>query len=465
MIRRFLKAGFGGLGAQLLNFGFLPLLSRVYSPHAYAGWAIVVLAATLIGSTACLRLELAIVLPRDEIGGRTTFWLCMSLGVVTTLLVALAVSTPQVRSALAHEGAGGARLTVLVPLLTLFFSLSLIMQYWCIRQQAFALHSLSTIALAAFTNGAHLLLGRFRSNDEGSLLIGSAVGQGGTALLLAVGLLAIGKLPSLRGIELAGLRAAFRTHRHFALFSTPYTLLNFVRDRTTLYLLEVYLSRAQVGYYALTQRLTTAPVSLVAGSLRPVIFQSAAAEGIESVGPRIQRLMSALAVVTSPLVVLFIFNSAELFQTFFGPEWRPAGRMGLFLVWPAYTFLFSTWLDRLLDVMGKQRLALFLQSVFSVGSVIVILIGFHFSGMIGGLLGECLVSCACNIAFIVVVFWSARFSLRLLLRPALSAAIALAVGTVAMLILKRLVPLWPAIGAYLTLLVATLVLGRKRWMR
>lgn len=49
MFRDFLRAGFGGVASQLINFAALPIISRLYTPAAYAEWAIVMTTATIVG--------------------------------------------------------------------------------------------------------------------------------------------------------------------------------------------------------------------------------------------------------------------------------------------------------------------------------------------------------------------------------------------------------------------------------
>ena len=88
MLRNFLKAGIGGAGSQAINFLALPVISRLYAPKDYAVWAIIMASSSILGSIACLRYELAIVIPYDDEEASSLFWLCV---ILTGFFAAIAI--------------------------------------------------------------------------------------------------------------------------------------------------------------------------------------------------------------------------------------------------------------------------------------------------------------------------------------------------------------------------------------
>ena len=94
MLKNFLKAGCGGVGAQALNLLSLPIISRLYTPEVFATWAIVMATAGIFGSIACFRYELAIVIPKEEKEASSIFWWCVISAIGMGLIVALLAQIP-----------------------------------------------------------------------------------------------------------------------------------------------------------------------------------------------------------------------------------------------------------------------------------------------------------------------------------------------------------------------------------
>ena len=88
--------------------------------------------------------------------------------------------------------------------------------------------------------------------------------------------------PAPNRATLSQARALAGTYKKFALFSSPYALVGMLRDRLSFLIVGGMFSSADTGYYSWAYRLANAPVGLVAGGIRPVIFQEASAGGVAS---------------------------------------------------------------------------------------------------------------------------------------------------------------------------------------
>ena len=88
-LRHILRVGIGTLSAQLLTALTLPLLTRLYMPEAYAGWALLMSAVLIVSSISTLRYELAIVLPDSHEEAANVMVGCAGITCVGALIVGL----------------------------------------------------------------------------------------------------------------------------------------------------------------------------------------------------------------------------------------------------------------------------------------------------------------------------------------------------------------------------------------
>ncbi len=409
MLKKFLKAGFGGIGAQAINLLSLPIISRLYTPEVYAVWAIVMATAGIFSSIACFRYELAIVIPKEEEEASSIFWWCVISSIGMGFIVAIIAQMPWLQEVIIAETVGNKWFySLLSPLLVTTMGLILTMQYWNVRQQWYTLNSFVQIALVAITSILQVIWAiRYSASSEG-LLIGSIGGQFIAVILL---LIYTGKRPKISKIILRKIPQSLKQQWFFPLYSTPYTLFGEARVRASIFVLGYFLTSKEVGLYAFVYRVMNFPVSLVSNALRPVLFQETASKGVQSQEDKINQILRWLAIVIIPFVALYFFYAKELFVLFFGEKWAGSGFIGKFLILPVFTFLFCNWMDRIMDVLKKQCLVLILEVVFASMSVGGLWLGFALQlGLSGALLIQCIILIIYNILYLCIAYNKAGYN-------------------------------------------------------
>jgi O-antigen/teichoic acid export membrane protein len=230
------------------------------------------------------------------------------------------------------------------------------------REQAFLAISLAQMGNVLVTNAVQL--GAYAIGGASWLVGGSVVGQFAALLILFV---AMRKSP--RGPEWCSSdwqRASLdvlRSHSRFPKLSLPFSILSLIRERAPLLVLGVFVTPAQVGLYSQIWRLANVPVGLTSSALRPVMFQQAAAKGAQNVESTVQGLLRGLALIGAPWVVVLIFWHRELVPLVLGSTWVDAAIFVPAVALPAFLFALTNWMDRLLDVAGRQDLNLKLEAI------------------------------------------------------------------------------------------------------
>ena len=411
MIKNFVKAGCGGFAAQVVNLLSLPIISRLYMPEMYAKWAIIMATAGIFGSIACFRYELAIVLPKKEEEASSIFWWCVVSALCMGLLLALIAQMTWLQMFIETETVGSKWIcSLFVSLLVTTMGLTLAFQYWNVRQQSYVLNSLAQIALVAVTLILQVAWAtRYEASSVG-LLIGSLGGQFTAVLLLIIGTQYTGRFPKTAKKIFWGIPNIIRSQKRFFLYSTPYSLFGAVRTRLSVVVLDYFLAIREVGLYAFAFRVINFPVTLISNTLRPVLFQETASKGVYLLENKINQILNWMVILVTPFAILYFFYAEELFILFFGERWASSGSIGKFLLLPAFTFLFCNWMDRIMDVMGKQRLVLILEIAFASLSIGGLWLGFVLNlGLGGALLIQCFILIKYNIIYLYIAYDKAGY--------------------------------------------------------
>ena len=437
MLRQFLKTGIGGIVSQVAAVAALPVISRLYSQGDIGAWAVWYSVGVIVGSVASLRYEPAIVIAKDDSEAWALTWLCAVLAACWAVAVSvLLIWTPFANMAGASSGVPPGVIAMIVPL-CLCLAFSQVLQSWCTRRGRFGLLAAAQIALVV-TPLAVQIAGSALGGGVAWLAAGNLAGQF-AAVLVA--------LPVWRGggIVRGNITEVARRFAKFPLFSAPYTLFGVIRDRAALLVLQAHITPPQLGQYSYAYRGLNLPVGLVSGIIRPVLFRACAADSVTAAEPVVHRLHLALACAATPFVVLFCFMPDQIVELVLGRGWAAAGEIGLWLIWPSFTFLFCNWLDRVLDVLGRQSLALGMEVAFSILSIGGMAAAFACGwGFRGALAAQSIMLTFYNLTYLVATYRASRWSLLSLAR--LAGVIAgVAVASVCLLVLARaFLPLWPA---------------------
>ncbi len=373
-LKHILMVGSGSASAQLLTVAMMPILTRLYSPTAYAGWGLLISVVVLFTAVVTLRYELAIVLPPTH--EEAANGLVGSLVVVVILSSASAAILFFSWSVFLGEFHEELRPWIwFIPGLVGAMGVYQIGNAWLTRTQEFGWYSISQMILPFLTISFQMGAAFLGANNSSGLIAGTLLGQCGvTAFLIYLICRKYAKL-FCQSISLDGIRGFLVKYKVYPFYMTPYTIISAVRDRLAYFLLATYGSKSSVGFYNLSSRLVNMPNSLLSSAVRPVFFQHAASTDFRLLENKINRVLHCLGVCVVPFWILFLFHARALFAVAFGEPWREAGTYAAILSVPAVPLVLGNWLDRAFDALGRQRLAFTLELIFSLLSIGALTLG------------------------------------------------------------------------------------------
>ena len=377
-LRHIFTVGTGGVLAQFLTAATMPVLTRLYLPSAYAGWALLMSIVLIVTSVSTLRYELAIVLPDSHEEAANVMVGCTEIACAMALMSGLLI--PWCGSWLLGDFFYDELHVWLwsVPPLIVCTGIYQAVNAWCTRTREFKWYSLSQFALPFMTIGCQILAALWGIRTASGLILGTLLGQFiATLLVLSLIYPRYGML--IRGaLSRRKIRESLVKYKAYPLYMTPYTLVFTIRERLVYFLFATLGERSSLGFYNLSSRVVNLPNSLVSSAVRPVFFQHAASTDFRLLEIPVLKALRLLAACIIPFWIIFLFHAEALFALFFGDPWREAGLYAMILSAPAVPLLLSNWLDRAFDALGRQRLAFALEFVFSVLCIVALAFGVLF---------------------------------------------------------------------------------------
>jgi O-antigen/teichoic acid export membrane protein len=362
----------GATGAQALPLVAAPLLTRMCTPAEMGAFSVWLGVVTVASVGATLRVDTAMVLDHEEQQQRACFGVVaysasvLALAMTLCAVTARALDVPAVRD------------------MSWFGLLTIGVGTWLVA------YTQTTLAYAAshnqFGKAAKAKVSAAATIAVSQLVL-LATGLGSKALLagqllgLGAGLWAARRLlspPSPRlGFRLdADQRNYLLKHQAFWRFSLPSSLLNSLVSQLPLFMIGIKHGVLAAGLFALTQRVLTAPISLLAASILEV-FKRQAVHDFETVGNcrEVYRytFKALLLLALGPSLVLLLF-SPQLFSWVFGEAWRPAGELARILAPLCFLNFIASPLSYVFFVAGKQKMELLWQVALFLMTITVFMV-------------------------------------------------------------------------------------------
>ncbi len=261
--------------AQVIGVLVTPLLTRIYAPEAFGTLALFTSITSIIGVVACLRYELAIMLPEtDEEAANLLAVSLLAVVAITALTVPVITLGGPLLLRLLNASQLGPYLWV-VPLAVFAGGVFHALSYWSSRTRQFGRVAAMRVVNAGSTYAGKLGAGYAIAPTGGSLIGATFLGTVLSAGILASKVWRQDAAIFLRAIRPLDIRAALVRHRHFPLYGSWSALLNKVSSQLPVLLLSAYFAPAIAGYYAFSHSLLSLPIGLIGDAFASVFFQRA----------------------------------------------------------------------------------------------------------------------------------------------------------------------------------------------
>lgn len=345
--------------AQLLTVLALPVLTRLYSPEEFSVLAFYIAIVSLLSVVACLRLEIAIPIPEDDIEAANLLVLALVTTVIFSVLLCLSMFCWAGDIFRYMKRPEFVVYAWLVPFGVLLAGSYAALQFWATRKEKFKRVAKTRVMQAFSGLGCQLVLGAANVGSLG-LLLGHALnsGSGGGGLFRSVwkeDRLTLSK------VTFSGMLEALRKYKNFPVYSTLESLANSAAIQVPIIIIASVAAGPEAGFVLLAMRALGTPVTLLGNSISQVYLSKAAdKDRTGQLSVFTLRVVTYLALFGAAPLLLCSLAAPAVFAFVFGEEWRRAGEL---VVWMAPWFalkLLASPVSMVMHVKMLQRAMLYL---------------------------------------------------------------------------------------------------------
>jgi len=377
-----LKLVTGTTFAQFLVILAAPILTRLYAPDAFGVLALFASITSILGVIACLRYELAIMLPEKDEEAANLLGVSLTFVVIVSLLTVPLVwwgKDPVIRWL---NAPGLASYLWLVPVMVFIHGVFLALNYWNSRTKHFGRLSIARVTSSLTTTTGKLGVGFMGYATAGTIIGATVAGQAVATSVLGGQIWRDDRKIFLKSIRWKEMCKGIVRHKKFPLLSSWSSLMNTISVQLPPLLLAFFFSSTIVGFYALGHRLLSMPMSLIGSSIAQVFFQRAAEAKNQGALHSVVRntFIRLVALGAFPLILIMI-GGKDFFSVIFGSQWAEAGIYAQILApWILFVFLGSP-LSTLFSIMEMQGTGLFFNFILLATRVASLIAG-GFTGSI-----------------------------------------------------------------------------------
>jgi len=371
-----LKLVSGTTVAQLLTLLVAPILTRLFAPDTWGVLAIFTSITGILGVIACLRYELAIMLPEKDEESANLFGVSLLFSILVPLLTVPIIWCGKSTMLRWLNTPGLAPYLWLVPIMVFLQGVFLALNYWNSRTRHFGRLSIARVISSFSTSLGKLGFGFAGHATAGTMIGVTVAGSAISTTILGGQIWRNDRKIFLKSVRWRQMREVMIRHKKFPMISTWSGLMNTVSAQLPNLMLAFFFSSTVVGFYALGYRLLSMPMGLIGGAIAQVFFQRAVEAHHQEMLPAIVKntFMHLMAIGAFPLLLIMI-TGKEIFSVIFGIQWADAGIYAQILSpWILFVFLGSP-ISTLFSVLEMQGTGLLFNVILLVTRVASLAIG------------------------------------------------------------------------------------------
>lgn len=371
-----LKLATGSIISQVIPILATPFLTRLYGPDTWGVLAVFVSITAIFNVIACLRYELAIMLPEKNEEASNLLVVSLLFPIIIALLIVPLFYFGQNVLIEILNAPGLTGYLWLVPVFVLIDGVYLALNYWNSRTRHYTRLAIARIITSVGTVAGKLGFGYTGHANAGTLMYATVAGQLVATTILGGQILKDDGKVIRKAVSWRAMREGMIRYRNFPIFSSWAALLNVISLQTPALLLSFYFSPLVVGFYALGNRMLTKPLKFIGNSIAQVFYQRAAAAFADgTISELAGKTARNLALVGSFPMVLIAVLGPDLFSLIFGRQWHDAGIYAQILVpWTMIVFISSP-LSSLNSILEKQAIGLMFNIVQLATRILSLVVG------------------------------------------------------------------------------------------
>jgi O-antigen/teichoic acid export membrane protein len=314
----------GTIIAQAISIAIFPILTRIYSPEDFGLLSLYVAFISVLGVIATGRYELAIMLPKEEEDAKDLIKLSVLIAFIISAIIAIPLTFWRSEISDYFGNPAMARWLYLIPISIFLMGVNQALVNWNNRRKHFYKTSLSRINQMISQGSAQIYLGYM--SKTGGLIIGFFIGIFSSVLYMLIKnsqyKLFLSKTEKKRIIN------QLIRYKKIPKFGILGAFCDTGAIQMPIFIITKFYSHSITGMFSLTFRMLNIPSNIVSSAISQVLFQKIVE--ISHKNPRqlfgyITKLFFILFILYLPVILFLMIFGEDLFEWFFGYQWREAG--------------------------------------------------------------------------------------------------------------------------------------------
>ncbi|WP_259756633.1 lipopolysaccharide biosynthesis protein [Pseudomonas sp. GCEP-101] len=349
----------GTAGAQLILVLALPVVTRLYSPEQFSDLSAFIAISGIFSTAACLRLDLAIPLPKRDSESIHLLFLSIIFSIATSSLILFIILIipehllSRVLPSVIYNYAW------ILPLGVFLSSTYNALQYWATRKKLFSVIARTKFEQSLAAVSTQIGAGYFIQTPI-ILILGQILHSSTGIFRLAKAFTQL-DIKHLAYISPRSLFITLRKYKNFPKYSTIESLANTAGIQLPFILISTALAGPEAGYLMLASRILQSPLSLLGSAISQVYLTHAPQAHREGNLSSLtyKTLVNLMKVGIGPIIFAGTL-SPFLFPYIFGKDWSRAGVLAAWITpWVALQFISSP-ISMIGHVLNRQKLMLLL---------------------------------------------------------------------------------------------------------
>lgn len=383
-----LRLGSGNVTAQLISIAAVPVITRLYAPEEFGAFSFVFSLVAILFPISTLRLNSAILLPKDE-QVADNLLIISSLSVVVSALLLMPVLAFFLHGSTSIDESTRAVLWFLVAGV-LVHGLVQCVEFWLLRHREYGVMAWGSVGESVADRVFVISMGVAQQAVAAWLALGRVVG-GVVHLLVFVFARKSGDIAWPGRSAGVSRVETLRRYRAFPLYSTwAFLFANGGRELPTLVFAGLF-SATVAGMYALGVRVLGFPMLLVGDAIAKVFFRYATelVDQRNRLSDSTSLLVRCIVYMVFPPMLLLSVAGPQLFEFVFGKEWLEAGWFAQVLAMSFLVAFLYRVLSVFFDIFEKQAARLAFdaaQFLGRIGAMVLAGLAWGVQGALWGLL-------------------------------------------------------------------------------
>lgn len=361
--------------AQAIPIAISPILTRIYTPEDFGVLALYMSVASILSVAATGRYEMAIMLPKKEEDAINIVVLSIAISLFVSFLslIIISVFNSQITNLLGNPDISN--WLYFIPVTVLLTGVYQSLNYWSNRKKQYKRLAVSRVVQSGTAATVNLGMG-FSGFGSSGLIVGSVVGQAIVTSILSKMIWNEDKAKS-HFINRLKILAMARRYVKFPKYDIFASLSNVSAHQITHILFNALFNSTIAGYFYLTQKILSLPITFIASTISDVFRQSATKEYQQFGNAKkiyVSTFKKLFVLSFFPSLILYLY-SVELFVFIFGEQWSVAGEYAKILVPMLFLKFISSPLSFMLYIAEKQAINMYSQFLFLFSIFIGFLIG------------------------------------------------------------------------------------------